>query len=472
MSNGRPGDTEDLASSSIGIFWGDELKKANSDGTTLASDSSVNFTPDSERRVDTESGSKDQSASSLKEAEGYTDMVGRGAERGRRERRQLLEMMSLQFNSSDVAEKAKEEESGRGRRPPRMVGRPPKRKKQAPIENLTEDSIEMESSLASINTITQALKRVRKDDSASHLSRTTRQTAERRSGSEKDSGEESNDIPDTALTEEIEEPSPRRKTGRSRKSLVSSERPDSPEQYSQDTTLVRSMRGIRGFRRGRGRGRGRAGSLSPAVGRESPRSESSLDSLGSKNLRRPRQQSMEDYPSDGEQNPTKGRGRSRVSGFSGAVRRSRGRLSSDRSFSRRSVTPVTSEADDIPIEETLPIKRGVGRPPKRVSGEEAAMVSTPSLMSVDSPAGSTAGEQTMSSSKAGKKKKKKYFRGLRYSFVKKKKKPKSKSPGAQGMLDNTQETESLISEDVDADSFDSSSQVGLGCPIREGGETE
>ncbi|XP_045581767.2 uncharacterized protein G9a isoform X3 [Procambarus clarkii] len=56
------------------------------------------------------------------------------------------------------------------------------------------------------------------------------------------------------------------------------------------------------------------------------------------------------------------------------------------------------------------------------------------------------------------KKKKKHFKGLSYSFSRKRKKGKGKGGYGKSGFDNSQETDSVVSEEIDAESIDSSSQ--------------
>ncbi|KAB7499500.1 hypothetical protein Anas_14462 [Armadillidium nasatum] len=385
-----------------------------------------------------------------------SEMVGKSGEKGKGERKKVLEMMSLQFNSSDIPDQGStSDDSKRGRRSSR-VGRPPKRTLQNMEYSIKSShsaiSDAEQPSLASVNPTTHALKKIRKDkpEEISHFNQGEYDDLQK-SGSEKDSGgEESNEFPDNVFG--LNNSDLAVTAGRKRRGRIS----QSSHTLTTDGSSV-NMRGFKNVRRGRGRSRGRADSFSPAVGRESPRSESSLDSFQSRQRRNPKHSLLEEYPSDLElQQDTisRGRGRGRSSVFLNSSRgRGRARVNQDPG-SRRSTTPVIGEFEEMPSEE-VKVKRSVGRP-KKADDLTAVLTPTASL-SVNSPAGSVGGQSTSSNKANSKKKKRKHFKGLKYSFVKKKKKPKAKPPNMS--VDANPETESVASEDVDGDSFDSSSQV-------------
>lgn len=382
-------------------------------------------------------------------------MVGKSGEKGKGERKKVLEMMSLQFNSSDIPDHGSDD-SKRGRRSSR-VGRPPKKMLQNmeySIKSSQSIAADVEQpSLASVNPTTHSLKKIRKDKPEEISFGQGEYDDLQKSESERESGEENSEFPDNVF--DINNSDLAVTAGRKRRGRIS----QSSHVLSSEGSV--NVRGMKGMRRGRGRSRGRADSLSPAIGRESPRSESSLDSFQSRQRRNPKHSLLEEFPSDLELHQDivprgRGRGRGRSSVFLNSSRgRGRARGNQDPG-SRRSATPVIGELEEMPNEE-IKVKRSAGRP-KKVDDPVATLTPTTSL-SVDSPAGSIGGQSTSSNkANSSKKKKRKHFKGLKYSFVKKKKKPKAKPPNMS--VDANPETESIASEDVDGDSFDSSSQVG------------
>ncbi|XP_063874460.1 histone-lysine N-methyltransferase EHMT1-like isoform X2 [Scylla paramamosain] len=448
------------------------------------------------------------------------------------QKNKLLEMMSREFNSASIQEGTGTFESRKSARVPRLT-----RKRKSEVidtpEKSSETTVNQPTPITTVtpiihNPITSALKKIRKESlenlplptSPTLPGRTRRSTQERKSGSEKDSGEEAagiSEVPEVTeskteegLAHERTTPDTRgRKRARARgKSVVEGEEGndsgnESPiipvkgrgktHSSSEEDSLiansdspcssksrVRSTKGL-----GEGEAPGMAAQIK-GKGKVPVKEEPMSDIKGRGKVK------AEGEKTEDQLNTVLGSGKSQskikppcedtgnaVTTSNGSVvtmsTRSRGKTESEKegtleteplSQPRRSMTPVSG--DSTPQSELKrsqrillsregssdisPLcKRGTPKPTPEVIKKQ----DTPTPPAKPPPFKQR--KEEIAFTKTGKKKKK-HFKGLSYSFSTRKKKGKAKFNQGKHSLDTSQESDSVVSEEIDMESVDSSSQ--------------
>lgn len=265
------------------------------------------------------------------------------------------------------------------------------------------------------------------------------------------------------------------------------------EETSQNTSTESPAPSGTSKGRGRGRGFGEIEASTPVGrgrgrGRVVVKEESHSDNKGRGKQKAEREKSEEPVGVITTPGTGRGRGRGRVpiedggssvpsnSPVGGVGRRGRGKIEVDREGTsetelvgkqRRSMTPLRSDTtpqSEPKRSQRLSLPRDGSQDPP-LTGKRGKQKTVPEMLKKQEnvaltkayPSRGKKEEVDIGFTKTGKKKKK-HFKGLSYSFNTKKKRGKGKLCTGRPSFDATQETDSVVSEEIDMESMDSSSQ--------------
>ncbi|XP_069938881.1 uncharacterized protein G9a isoform X3 [Cherax quadricarinatus] len=463
------------------------------------------------------------------------------------EKNKLLEVMSRHFNSASIPEGSVPLDIKKNPRVSRLT-----RKRKSEVLDAVEKTPDipviqqtstLSSPVATVPLSTSSLKKVRKECvETTPLSRTTpnttpnvtpntipnatpssgrkrRSVQEKKSGCEKDSGEEatSEAVEIDSKTEESSsnekgiQRSRSTKRGKGKgKSLAEdgegndsgTESPITPTKgrgrarssSEEDSLTLAELAAAYGSSRGRGKGRGIAeNEVSISVGRGKGKGKGAIKDDFGTDIKGRGKQKVEGEKMDDSLSVTPSPGSGRIRGKGKIAneeggnsapssspsiifgKRSRGKVEVDKEGTleieaagrqRRSMTPITGDTTpqsepkrsqrlslsrDSSHDSSIPNKKGKQKTTSEMLKRQENVIITKTS--------TIKGKKDDDSlfTKTGKKKKK-HFKGLSYSFSTKKKKGKCKIGQGKSSFDNSQETDSVVSEEIDIESVDSSSQ--------------